>query len=110
MENIKFHLDESCNPAIARALKERGIDVTRSAEAGLVQASDESQLQYALAENRVLVTHDADFLRLNAASVPHAGIAYCHSGSRSIGDIIRKLVEIWEILEPDEMHGRIQWL
>lgn len=110
MENIKFHLDESCNPAIARALKERGIEITTRAEASLLRASDEAQLKHARSENRVLVTHDADFLRLNAASVPHAGIAYCHPESRSVGEIIRKLVLIWEILEPEDMSGRVEWL
>jgi predicted nuclease of predicted toxin-antitoxin system len=107
---IRFHLDESCNPAIARVLRGRGIDVTTSAEAGLLRASDEAQLKFALSENRVLVTHDADFLRLNAANVPHAGIAYCHPESRSIGKIIRQLVLIWEILEPEEVSGRVEWL
>ena len=110
MSKIVFHLDESCNPAIARALKGRGIEVSTSAEAGLLDASDEAQLEYARSENRVLVTHDADFLRLNAANVPHAGIAYCHPESGSIGEIIRQLVLIWEILEPEEIHGRVEWL
>jgi len=91
-------------------MKERGIEVTTSAEGGLLRASDEAQLKFALSENRVLVTHDSDFLRLDAAGVPHAGIAYCHQELLSIGEIIRDLVLIWEILEPKDIHGRVEFL
>ena len=31
-------------------------------------------------------------------------------GSRSLGDIIRALVLIWELLEPAEMHNRVEYL
>ena len=40
----------------------------------------------------------------------HAGIAYCDKDTRSIGDVIRALVLIWEILEPDELANRVEFL
>jgi hypothetical protein len=43
---IRFHLDECCDPAIANGLRRRGIDVTTSQEAGLLEAKDEEQAQY----------------------------------------------------------------
>ena len=46
---IKFHLDENVSNAIANGLRMRGIDVTTSPEAGLIGASDEQQLAFALA-------------------------------------------------------------
>jgi predicted nuclease of predicted toxin-antitoxin system len=61
---MKFHLDKNVNPAIASGLRIRGIDVTTTPEAGLRQAPDESQLEYAKAAGRVLFTHDDDFLRV----------------------------------------------
>ena len=73
---IRFHLDECCDPAIANGLRRRNIDVTTSQEAGLIEAEDEQQAAYGLTENRVVFTHDADFLRIQAAGVPHAGIVY----------------------------------
>lgn len=57
---IKYHLDESVNNAIANGLRLRGIDVTTSKAAGLVGATDPEQLHYANREGRVLVTHDDD--------------------------------------------------
>jgi hypothetical protein len=107
---IRFHLDENCNPRIATALRNRGIDVTTTIEAGLLHAEDEEQLAYALSEGRVIFTQDADFLRLNAAGLSHSGIAYCQQESRSLGEIIQRLVLIWEIYEPEEIQNKIEYL
>ena len=41
-------LNESVSNAIAKGLRMRGIDVTMSSEEGLIGASDEEQLAYAL--------------------------------------------------------------
>ena len=68
---IRFHLDECCDPSIADGLRRRNIEVTTSQEAGLLEAEDEQQAAYGLAQDRVVFTHDADFLRLQAAGVPH---------------------------------------
>jgi predicted nuclease of predicted toxin-antitoxin system len=71
---IRFHLDECCDPAIADGLRRRGIDVTTSLEVGLLRAVDEQQVAYGLAEGRVVLTHDADHLRLQSEGVSHACI------------------------------------
>lgn len=107
---IRFHLDESVETAVARGLRARGIDVTTAAEAGLLSAPDEQHLAFALTQNRVLVTHDADFLRLHAAGTPHAGIAFCHSKARTIGEIVRSLVLVHECLSQDDITGNVEWL
>jgi predicted nuclease of predicted toxin-antitoxin system len=107
---IRFHLDENCHRAVAEGLRRRGIDVTTTPEAGLLSATDEEQAAYGLAQSRVILTHDRDFLRLHAAGTPHAGITYCDKDTQSIGDLIQGLVLIWEILEPDEMANRVEYL
>jgi predicted nuclease of predicted toxin-antitoxin system len=75
---IRFHLDEYVDPAVAEGLRRRGVDVTTTRAADLMHASDDKQLEYALAEGRTLVTHDEDFLTMAKNGVLHAGIAYCH--------------------------------
>jgi len=107
---IRFHLDENCSKAIAEGLRRRGIDVTTTPEAGLMRAIDEQQAAYCLTSGRVLFTQDADFLRLNAAGVSHAGIAYCAKDTKSIGELIEGLVLIWEICEAEEMAGHVEYL
>lgn len=37
----------------------------------------------------------------------HPGIAYCSPNSRSIGEIIRCLILIYEVYTPEEMIGRL---
>src|SRR4051794_9861664 len=103
MAQIRYHLDENIPPAVADGLRRRGIDVTTTNEASLTGAGDPDQLGHALTESRVLVSQDADMLRLNASGVSHAGIAYCHPQSRSVGEMIRGLVLIWELLEAEDM-------
>jgi predicted nuclease of predicted toxin-antitoxin system len=107
---IRFHLDEHCHRAIAEGLRRRGVDVTTTPEIHLQGASDADHIAYAVAEGRVIFTQDRDFLRLHAAGMPHPGIAYADKDTKSIGDIIRGLVLLWEVLEPDEMLNRVEFL
>ena len=86
---IRFHLDEHIPASVAAGLRRRGIDVSTSAESGLLSADHATQLYFAASSRRVLVTHDADFLRLHAEGVVHAGIAYCEQGASSIGEMLR---------------------
>lgn len=107
---IRFHLDENCHRAVAEGLSRRGIEVTTTPEAGLMGATDEQQVAYGLAQGRVIFTQDRDFLRLHAAGVLHAGIAYCDKDTKNIGEMIQSLVLMWEILEPQEMQNRVEFL
>ncbi|MBO1351168.1 MAG: DUF5615 family PIN-like protein [Hormoscilla sp. GUM202] len=107
---IRFHLDENVNNSVADGLRRRGVNVTTTPEAGLIGASDEVQLAFACSQNRVIFTQDNDFLRLHHGGVNHAGIAYCIKESRSIGEIIGGLALIWEVLEPEEMVGQVEYL
>jgi hypothetical protein len=107
---IRFHLDENCARAIAIGLRRHGIDVTTTPDAGLLGAIDEEQAAYALPQGRVIFTQDQDFLRIHALAVPHAGIAYCEKDARSIGEIIDGLNLIWDVLEPEEMANRVEFI
>ena len=107
---LRFHLDEHVHPAIASGLRRRGIEVTTTIEAGLRGENDERHIAFALAQSRVIVTHDDDFLALHSQGADHAGIAYCHEGSRTIGEMLRGLLLMHECLEPGEMRRRVEFL
>jgi len=81
---IRFHLDEHISTSVAAGLRRRGIDVTTTPEAGLMGSDDAAQLSFATSHGRVMVTHDADFLRLDAEGTIHAGIAYYLAGSLTV--------------------------
>jgi predicted nuclease of predicted toxin-antitoxin system len=109
-DRIRFHLDESVDPGIAAALQRYGIDVTTSQEAGLLHRPDGEHWAFGKQQDRVLVTHDADFLRLARREPLHSGVAYCAMNQRSIGEIIRRLIAIHGTRTPGEMKGRVEFL
>lgn len=78
-------------------------------EAGTLKASDETHVERARAEGRVIFTQDDDFLRLHAAGTDHAGIVYTPQGT-SIGDIIRGLMLIYQVLDTEDMRGHVEYL
>lgn len=75
----------------------------------MLGASDEEHLAFAFAEGRVIFTQDADFLRLAAVGHEHAGIVYARQGT-SVGDIIQGLMLIVQVLDAEEMKGKIEYL
>lgn len=107
---LRFHLDEHIPHVVAAALRRFGIDVTTTPEAGLRQADDLAHLAFAAKEGRILVTHDADFLRYHAQGMTHAGIAYCQKGSRTIGEIVETLRLMYEVATPAEMENTVEYL
>jgi hypothetical protein len=107
---IPFHLDENCSQAIASGLRRRGIDVTTSPDVGLLGATDEQQVAYCLAEGRAIFSYDEDLLRLAASGIGHAGVVFCQQRKRSIGDIVRGLVLLWESLDPPDMAGQVKFV
>ncbi len=85
---MKFHCDENVAEAVALGLRRRGFDVTTTPHAGLIGATDDAQLVHCLREGRAIISHDEDLLRLAAAGIPHAGIAYCHQSKYRVGTLV----------------------
>jgi hypothetical protein len=54
MAEIRYHLDEHMDAAIAVGLRRRGIDVTTTTEAKLLRHGDPEQIAFATREQRVL--------------------------------------------------------
>ena len=75
-ESIRYLLDENVDPNVALALRHHGIDAITILEAGLRTCNDDDLLSFALREQRVIVTHDTDFLKLPTQSHDHPGFAY----------------------------------
>ncbi|MDB5330177.1 MAG: hypothetical protein JWP03_1328 [Phycisphaerales bacterium] len=107
---MRFHTDENVSEAVALGLRRRGFDVTTTKEAGLRGVTDEDQLAYALRESRVMISHDADMLRLASAGAPHAGLTYCHGQKYKVGQLLLKLLALAGRLPPQAMQGRVEFL
>lgn len=106
---VRFYLDEHVGRLVARALRQRGVDVETVAEAGRLGEPDAAHLAYARAERRVIVTGDADFLRLHAEGHAHAGIAFVprRAPTRRVLD---GLFLIHAALAAGEMDGHVEFL
>lgn len=108
-ESIRFHLDEHISHRVAEALRRLGIDVTTTAESGLRSADDLQQLEFAKRDGRVIVTRDADFLRL-ASQQDHAGIVAVRTERLSVSGMIAALILLHDVLTPEEMRGHVEFL
>jgi len=106
---IRYYTDEHVARAVVNGLRQRGVNVLTVIEAGLHGAEDEEHLARARSEGRTVFTQDDDFLRLHAAGIEHAGIVYAPQGT-PIGDIIRGLMLIYQVLEAEDMEGNVEYL
>src|SRR6266516_1446372 len=106
----RFHLDEHLSGSIAAGLRRRHVDVTTTREAGLAGAEDAVQLAFATSAGRVIVTQDADYLRLHAKGIAHAGIVYYPQRSLSIGEVLSGILLIHGLLSREEMKNHVEFL
>lgn len=106
---IRFHLDQHVAGAVADGLRRRNIDVTTSRDADLLGANDVDHLTHIREQGRVMVTMDADFLRLHASGEAHPGIVYCEMGKRSVGELLDLLVILHSTVHPEQMHNHIEF-
>lgn len=73
--------DENIDPEVVQWLVDAGFDVLDVCRAGLQGSSDAELLRLAVAETRVIVTHDADFGTLAThQGEPVVGIVYLRPG------------------------------
>jgi hypothetical protein len=113
MAAIRFFTDEDVYGAIAVALRRARIDACSTPEAGRGGQSDESQLEWASAEGRVIVTFNvAHFAELHTIVLRqgrhHAGIIV--SAQRPIGDTVRRLLHLAGRLSSESMRDRLEFL
>lgn len=108
-KRIKLYTDEHVPNSVVKGLRLRGIDVLTTKEAELLGAEDEAHLEFAVEKQRVIFTQDEDFLRLHAKGLEHCGIIYAHQWT-PIGQIIRGIVLIHQLLEPTELKNHVEFL
>jgi hypothetical protein len=116
LSDLRFHFDEDAEAhALVRALRNRGADVTTTAEAGLTEIPDEEQLLWAARHDRALVTYNAsDFCRLHTKFLTegwhHAGIVISEQQRLPLGDMMRRLLRLRTTLNAESMRDRLEFL
>ncbi|MBN1121129.1 MAG: hypothetical protein JXJ17_08625 [Anaerolineae bacterium] len=71
---------------------------------------DPDHLACAARDGRVLVIADADFLRMAAIGIDHAGIIFGSLEAHTIGDWVKALEIICFVLEPEEMLNHVEFI
>ncbi|MFL6194422.1 MAG: DUF5615 family PIN-like protein [Thermoanaerobaculia bacterium] len=97
--------DENIHPEVVRSLRGNGLDILDVKESGLTGSSDATILREAVAQHRVVLTHDSDFGRLAvASSEPIVGIVYLRPGhiepSFTLATLDTVLSLVSEVQEP----------
>ena len=116
MSLLRFHLDEDCqSAALAAALRQHGIAVVTTNEAGLAGVDDDAQMEHAAKQGTVIVTNNlCDYAMLHArwlaAGRMHAGLVLFPQQGFSIGEVVRRLAHLRRTLTAEEMRGRLEWL
>ena len=109
MSLIRFFTDEDVYGAVAVELRRKGYDAVSTPETGRNRESDESQLNWAVQENRVFVT-------FNVAHFANLHSQYLSNGKHHFGIIVSGQLQLGEILrlaqqrDADSMIDRLEFL
>lgn len=109
MPDIRLFTDEQISNAVILGLRQRGVEVLSTPDAGRAGMADESHLVFARDNGYALPAQDRDFLTLAATVPDHLGIIHVHR-STSIGDTIRGVLLVTSVLTGDEMKGRLEYI
>ena len=103
--------DECVDARIARGVRSAGVDVLTTVDAKLCGATDPVQLQAARRLGRVLVSADADFLRIVKSELEvgrdFPGVIFVKPGAQ-VGNVIRAIVR-HVAMPPEQFVNRVYW-
>jgi len=108
-----LHLDaDASRKDLYNALVAKGHDVTRTPAPGLaLDASDEFQLLWASAQDRILFTFNiGDYLQLAKRIPGHKGILLASQLSFSLKELIALLDRSLNQTDADDWVGQVRWL
>ncbi len=113
---IGLYIDED---AMARAfvsgLRARDVDLKTVFEEGMLGQSDQAQLEYATQQGRVIYSFNVGhFCQLHTQFIAqrknHAGIIVVYRQRYSIGEQIRRVINLIQTRSTEEMKNNIQFL
>ena len=116
---MKLHgvyLDEDTQSwALIETLRARGLTVVTTTNAGMSNATDEDQLQFAASRDLVLVTGNiADFSRVHSEwmrkDYEHAGIILIQQQRWSAGELGRRIIRLLASVHGQNMRNRLEFI
>lgn len=111
---LSFYFDENVKAEILHGLRQRGVDVLTTQEDGRRKTFDELLLVRANELNRLLFTHDEDFLKIASSwqkqNKSFRGIFYVHQLSMTARVCIDELELVAKACRADEFENRVIYL
>lgn len=113
---IRLYIEEDAMArTLVQGLRARGVDLTTVVDEGMKGRDDNEQLERATQQRRVIYTFNVgDFCKLHrdyaAAGKSHAGIIVVYRQRYSVGEQIRRLIELIGMKSPEEMRDRLNFL
>lgn len=107
---IRFYLDENVPVTVATQLQRRGVDAVTVRDLGFLGDSDANHLARATRLGYILCTNDADYIDMATTGIEHAGIVFGQQHKHSVGEWVRFLELLASVLDPNEMHNRIEYV
>ncbi len=106
--SVRLLLDQGLPRSAGDHLRPHGLDVNHTGDIGLSTAEDEAILRYAVADDRIVVTLDADFHRLMALSgaTRPSVIRIRMEGLRG-EELARLLLDVLRACADDLAHGAL---
>lgn len=113
MSDVALLLDEDVRTLLAEVLRQRGYDAVHVLEAGRQGKSDREQLDYAVGQDRVLLTHNIrDFLLLDrsfrAEGKSHAGIIV--SDQLPFRELLSRTLRCLSRRKKESLYNQVTWL
>ena len=112
-DSLKFFTDVQIAKQVTLQLQNKGVDIIRCQDIGMMEASDEELLIYATEHQRAMVSFDKDFTRIHdewlEVNKLHGGIFRIlpHlEGQNGIGTIVTSLLEYYQLI--DEKAGTLE--
>ena len=114
MNVLRFYMDHNVHGDITEGLRARGVDCLTLEEDGTKDADDEGVLTRAIELKRIVVTSDADFLRITTHWVRTGrhflGVVYFPQNRMSVGTLIDQLEFIAFASLPGELDNILKRL
>lgn len=110
---IRLYLDEDIPIQLAKALRQRGVDVLTTQEAEMAESTDEQQVAFAAENQRAILTHNKrDFVVIHRIYIQdgkeHWGIIV--ADQNKVGSLVRMVSKLWFTVSAEKMKNRLEFL
>lgn len=105
--NLRFLIDENIAKSLVKALRNKGYDVFDIKEEKLIGIDDAEMFKKANSEERIILTHDKDFIQLSERFLSlSSGVVLIRYGDKSPDNVVGKFIPLLDNIK-DKLKGSL---